>query len=342
MSTEPATTASATPARPPARHLVAVVLLVPLLAVLALCAFAWPAARTAPRDLPLGVAGPTAATAQVEQRLEQREGAFEIHHYADGAAARDAIEDREVYGAVVVTGRGPELLTASAASPVVAQLLQQAVTQPASAEGEQVRTVDVVATPEEDPRGATLSASVLPLALAGIAAGSVVSLLGLRGIRAATALVGAAALVGAVAAGIAHSWLGAFTGDWWAEAAAFGLTTLAVGGAVAGLAALLGRAGIGVGALLVMLLGNPFSGATSAPEMLPEPAGAIGQWLPPGAGVSLLRSVAHFDGAAASGPALILTWWAALGLGAVLLGSALTARRKSGEPAVRQQPAPVG
>ncbi|MFE0457451.1 ABC transporter permease [Streptomyces sp. NPDC058914] len=333
-------TAPAHSTRAAARRVIAVVVLVPLLAALALWAFAWPAARTAPRELPLGVAGPAAAAAQVEQRLQQHEGAFEIHRYADEAAARAAIEDRTVYGAVVVTAQGPELLTASAAGPVVAQLLQQAVAQQAAAGGTEVRTVDVVAAPEKDPRGAAFTAGVLPLALAGIAAGTVVTLLGLRGIRAALTLVGAAALVGLVAAALAHSWLGALTGHWWAEAATFGLSTLAVSAAVAGAAALIGPAGIGLMSFTVMFLGNPFSGAASAPEMLPAPAGAIGQWLPPGAGATLLRSVSFFDGAAATGPALTLTWWAALGLGAVLVGTAVkergtkTARTPEREPAL--------
>ncbi|WP_328846814.1 ABC transporter permease [Streptomyces sp. NBC_00258] len=322
------------------RHVVAVVVLVPVLVALALWAFAWPAARTAPRDLPLGVAGPATAVAQVEKQLGEHEGAFEIHHYADEAAARDAIEDRTVYGAVVVTAQGPKLLTASAASPLVAQLLQQSVTQQAG--GAQVRTVDVVPAAENDPRGSALTSSVLPLTLAGIAAGAVVTLLGLRGRRAIAALVGASALVGLVAAALAGSWLGALTGNWWAQAGALGLATLAVGAAVAGLAALLGTPGIGLGAFVVMMLGNPFSGAATAPEMLPDPVGTIGQWLPPGAGASLLRSISFFDGAAASGPALTLTWWAALGLGAVLLGSALKRRKENtGSAAAEREPAPT-
>ncbi|ANS63624.1 integral membrane protein [Streptomyces lincolnensis] len=328
---------------PHGRRLAVVIVLAPLLAALALWASAWPAARTAPRDLPLGVAGPAQAVTQVERQLEQHKGAFEIHRYADEAAARRAIEDRTVYGAVVVTAQGPELLTASAASPVVAQLLQQAVAEKAATEGTQVRTVDVVPAPEGDPRGSALNASVLPLAIAGIAAGALVTLLGLRGPRAAATLVGAAALVGVVATAIAHSWLGVLTGGWWAEAGTFGLTTLAIGAAVAGLAALIGTAGIGLAAATVMLIGNPFSGAPSAPRMLPEPAGTLGQWLPPGAGTTLLRSVSFFDGAAATGPALTLTWWAALGLGAVLLGGALGRRAKNGvEPASERELTAVG
>ncbi len=179
---------------------------------------------------------------------------------------------------------------------------------------------------------------MLPLAPAGLVAGAVVTLLGLRGFRAV-----AAALVGVVAAALGHSRLGALTGNWWAEAGTLGLATLAVSAAVAGLAALVGPAGIGAVAFLVMFLGNPFSAAASAPQLLPDPVGTTGQWLPPGASATLLRPVSFFDGAAATGPALTLAWWAVLGLGAVMLGNALKQRTKptastSAEPA----PAPAG
>ncbi|QPP10136.1 ABC transporter permease [Streptomyces bathyalis] len=308
--------------RPPAPHpraLLAVLLLVPAIVALALWAFAWPAARTAPRDLPVGVAGPPAAAASVEQKLSRDGEAFEIHRYDDEAAARDAIERREVYGAVVATPKGPHALTASAASPVVAQALQQVAGGPSGA-GTASRSTDVVAAPEVDPRGAALSSSVLPLAIGGVAAGAMVAVLGLRGTRAVVALLGSAALSGAVAAALTHSWLGVLTGNWWAESASFGLFSLAVSASVAGLGALLGRAGIGSGAMAMVLFGNPFSGVTSAPEMLPEPLGTIGQWLPPGAGATLLRSVGFFDGSASDSPVLVLTVWAVAGLTFVTVG----------------------
>jgi hypothetical protein len=47
----------------------------------------------------------------------------------------------------------------------------------------------------------------------------------------------------------------------------------------------------------MVLIGNPFSGVGTGPELLPQPVGAIGQLLPPGAGGNLLRSTAFFDGA---------------------------------------------
>ncbi|MGW0699986.1 ABC transporter permease [Streptomyces sp. NPDC002867] len=313
----------------PTRRMVAVTTLIPVMVAVALWAFAWPAARTAPRDVPVGVAGPAAAATGIERGFEQRAGAFEMHRYEDETAARAAVEDRVVYGAVVASPEGLILLIAPAGSPVVAQMLEEAVTA-AAPDGARVQVADVVPLPSGDPRGSALAASALPLAPAGVAAGALVTVLGVRGLRGAAALTGAALLVGVTAAGIAHSRLGVLDGNWWAEAGALGLTVLAVGASVAGLGALLGMPGIGGGALLMILIGNPFSGASSAPELLPDPAGVIGQWLPPGAGAWLLRSVAYFDGQGIGSALLTLSLWAALGLIAVVAA-----------PRLRRTPAPT-
>ncbi|MFF5565244.1 ABC transporter permease [Streptomyces sp. NPDC012623] len=333
------------PSSPP-RRVIAVMILTPLVAALALWAFAWPAARITPRDLPLGIAGPPTATDRVAAGLEQEHrGAFELHRYDDEAAARTAVEDRTVYGAVVVTPEGTRLLTASAASPVVAQLLTQAVSAGSPGDAS-VPVVDVVPTPSADPRGGVLGASLLPLALAGMVTGAAVTVLGLRGTRAALALTGAAVAGGIAVTVLAHNWLGVITGAWWAEAGAIGLTVLAIGATVAGLAALIGQAGLGVGGVLMVLLGNSFSGVTSAPELLPSPVGTLGQLLPPGAGGSLLRSVAYFDGGAAGAPALTLSLWAALGLAAVLVGGRIRRAAPDADASATRdsaaQPVPVG
>ncbi|MGP4112169.1 ABC transporter permease [Streptomyces sp. 4N509B] len=338
------------------RLVIVVALVIPAVVALALWAFAWPAARTAPNDLPVGVAGPPAATAPAAERLAAQGdgGAFDVHTYPDEASARAAIEDREVYGAVVLGAPdgGPRLLTATAAGPAVAGVLEEMATRLAaeSAGTAELTVVDVVPTPEADPRGAAFSSSVLPLALAGIATGAAVAATGLmargRAVGVGT-LALASVVVGIAVTAIGHSWLGVLDGAWWAVAGSIALVVLASAATVAGLVALIGPAGIGVGAIVVMLMGNPWSGAGSAPEMLPDPVGVIGQWLPLGSGATLVRSVAFFDGAAIAFPLAVLAGWTALGLGMAALGVARRRQRgvanaggpASGEP-VAPSPAP--
>jgi hypothetical protein len=143
-------------------------------------------------------------------------------------------------------------------------------------------------------------------------------------------------LTGLAAVGIAQGWLGILGGSWLVNAGVLSLTMLAIGSTVAGLTALIGRAGLPLGALLMVLVGNPFSGIATAPELLPQPAGQIGQLMPPGAGGNLLRSVAFFDGAGGGGHLTVLLVWAGLGLTAIMVG-ALKNRRKVAPPA----PVPV-
>ena len=76
----------------------------------------------------------------------------------------------------------------------------------------------------------------------------------------------------------------------------------------------------------MILIGNPFSGVASAPEMLPKPVGGIGQLMPPGAGGNLLRSTGFFDGAGAGGHVLVLAAWAVAGVALVV---AVGLRRRS-------------
>ena len=91
---------------------------------------------------------------------------------------------------------------------------------------------------------------------------------------------------------------------------------------VAGLARLLGAAGIGVGALILLLIGNPLSGIATSPRFLPAPWGSLGQWLPTGAGGTLLRTVSYFPEASVAWPMTILLGWALLGALGVIFGRA--------------------
>jgi hypothetical protein len=305
--------------RPPA----AAILVVPLVVALVLALFAWPTANLEPRDLPVGVAGPVAATAPLEQRLEAREGAFDLRRYGGEAAARAAIEDREVYGAFAATPGGPKVLTASAASQAVAQQLTQAADEAGA------KVEDVV---QAGPRSAALASSVLPLVIAGILVGIVSAVAASRGPGRAGLVVAGSVLTGLAATAIVQGWLDVVRGDWVANAGTLSLTVAAIAATLAGLYAIVGRAGLAIGALTMIFVGNPFSAVGSAPELLPEPAGDIGRLMPPGAGGNLLRSTGFFDGAGGADHLTVLAIWTVAGL-ALLLVAELRGRRTAGAEA---------
>ncbi|MEU0186483.1 ABC transporter permease [Streptomyces sp. NPDC006207] len=338
-------------------------LALPLVISLAVMAFAWPASRIAPRDLPVGVVGTSAASQKaVEGLTHGKPGGFDFHLYADQASARSAIKHREIYGAFVVTPGHVTVLEATAASMPVAQLLttsgqhladeaaKAAAKDPTPPGGASVRstapkkaaakkaaakkitkvkvkTVDIVPISASDPRGVVFVSALLPLTVCSIMIAALVALtpghVSVR--RRLVDLVAACAVTGLAAYLIAQGLLGALPHQPVATWAALSLTLLAISATSFGLVTLIGPPGLGLSVALMVFVGNPFSGSTSAPELLPKAVDEIGQWLPPGAGAGLLRSTAYFDGNASAGHIVVLALWSTLGLAAALLGG----RRRS-------------
>jgi hypothetical protein len=307
-----------------------------------LLAFAWPAVTADVRSLPIAVAGPAEQVAHVVDGLEQNKpGAFEVVTVDDRAAAVELIETREVYGAIVL-GAEPEVLTASAASPAAAQLLSALASQlsaqlnaAAAAQGIAlpapivVATTDVVALPDTDPRGAGLISASFPMVLGGIIAGSALSLL-VVGVWRRMAVLGAFAVIAGLSlAAILQGLFGALDGNYVVNSAAIALALTAVGAVVVGLSSLVGRSGIILSVVLFVLFANPLSAATQPAEFIVAPWGAIGQWMPPGAGATLLRDVSYFPGADASFAWLVLAGWAIAGVALAALSSLTVAKRAS-------------
>lgn len=305
-----------------------IVVLTVALAILAI-AFALPGARSKPHNIPIGAAGPMAASGQIADILEQHApGAFAITYYPGEAALRDAIRNRDVYGGISLGPDGRGLLIATGGSPMVAQMLTQIGSGIAQQARMPLHTEDLAPPTADDPRGAGLAASALPITLAGLLPAVALVLLLRREVwtRFIAAVVFAAGAAITIAALLRYVF-GSIDQSIWGVAAGLTLGLLAAGLFMLGLGSLFGRVGLAIGALLALLLGNPLSGLNSAPEMLPSGWGALGQWLPQGATATLLRSTAFFDGAGATTAILVLTCWTVAG--ATLIVFAAVRQRRS-------------
>ena len=285
---------------------------------------------------------------EAEQQIKQRE-TYGAIIFTEGAAP-------EVLTAPAANAAATQMLN-SVATQLNAQIQQQALaaktealTQAVQAGGEQgaqaaaqleqmkaqaeqasameVKTTAVVPLSESDSSGSGIAISAFPLVIGGILGGSF-SALRVNGTwrRFSTATL-YAVIGGALTALILSTWFGFIPGDFATLWAAFGATYLATASFIVGVSALASpMAGLGVGAVITMFIGNPISGASMPSVFLPGAWGQIGQMLVPGASSTLLRSIAYFPEVATSDQWLVLGSWIAFGLLAGVIGWALKERR---------------
>lgn len=193
--------------------------------------------------------------------------------------------------------------------------LEQMKVQAEQASAMEVKTTVVVPLSEGDSSGSGIAISAFPLVIGGILGGSF-SALRVNGTwrRFATATL-YAVIGGALTALILNVWFGLIPGDFATLWAAFGATYLATASFIVGVSALSSPlAGLGLGAVVTMFIGNPISGASMPSAFLPGAWGQIGQMMVPGASSTLLRSIAYFPEAATSDQWLVLGSWIAFGL----------------------------
>jgi len=326
-----------------------------VLAAVAVCvvllAFAWPSVTAKIQHLPVAAVGSADQISQITSKAPA--GALEIRTVASRDDAVDLIRRRDVYGAIVL-GATPEVLVASAGSPVAAQALTQMGAQMQSqviaklqetlaqvaAKGQspqsnqagqaqqaaapaavpQVTVTDVVPLSSDDARGTGLAVAGLPLAMGGMIGGVLISLLVSGTWRRLGAILGYGVLSGVGLVGILQGWFHILQGNYWTNAGAIGLGIVATAAVIVGLNALIGQPGIAVGAILTLFIGNPLSSLTQPKEFLPSPWGDVGQWLVPGASGTLLRDLSYFPDAAMAFPWLVLAGWAVAGAVLIAVG----------------------
>lgn len=279
-----------------------------------------------PQNVPFAVTGPSVLTAAVAKQLSLR-----TKTYADEAAARRAIDHRNVYGALISDGFGATLLVAPAAGNGVATVLVAGFTQAAAATGQKLAVVQVHELPPRDRVGVVPFLVAMALVIGGYLSATIVTTLAgaATGRRRAVAL----AIVAAAGASITYLLAGRVlhaipTEHFFALLGIFAFLMLAVALATAGLQTLLGPIGTLIVIVGFVIFGAPAAGGSLPRAFLPEFWAAIGPMLPPGAGTTAIRNTIYFDGNAIGGPLLVLA--AYLLAGAIVV---LGIRRRS-RPAV--------
>jgi hypothetical protein len=274
--------------------------------------FVYPGHDPKPHDLPVVMVGDNPQVAAVLHKQ-----GFEVQEADSLDDAREAILDREAYAALSFDDQ--RVLVSSAASFIVADAITRQVA--ALPGGDAFEVEDIRETDAGDPRGLSINLAVLATTVPAILGAMLIVTLApmVTGRRRLVGLVALAVVGGLASTLIIHQGIEAVPGNFFAV---WGVTTLAVFSIAATSAAiiqLLGPAGIGLSFILLLMLGNPASGAASGRFLLPEPWRTGGQFLPPGAFGTGLRNVAYFDGAQAGLWAGVLVAWAAIGSLVVLL-----------------------
>lgn len=319
-----------------------------LTAVLAIMmtAFSLPAVNSGINNVPIGIIATNDETFQKMAKPLRNKG-FKVSEYATAYQAKAQINKRDIYGAISLDASGNlTVYEATAASAAVSQALTQignnVVTQQKAIGSAQInqiiaktndvntikalnqklaqlnaktaKIVEVRAFPKADSKGTGLAAGALPIALGGwIGAVAIANMI--KGKRQKFAAVISFAVIGGLGlVAVIQYGIGTFDGNYFLTSLGAMLGIAATGFFVLGILEVLGNPGLGIAAVLLILLGNPLSGLASAPEMLPTGWGALGQLLPPGATGTLLRNIAFFNGHAIAYPLTVLLAYVVIGM----------------------------
>src|SRR5262245_15878964 len=296
----------------------------------------------APHNVPIAAVGDESVAQALEAKAP---GELDVRPAPDLDAAKREIAERDVYGAVVPNSTGgiDTLVIASAASTQVANFLRNSIGQPTSTSTPEI--VDAAPWPDDDSGGLAIGLLVTVVILGGT-----VGVVGMaqvlprfeghprQGILPLT-YPAAYALVYAIAVTAIAAAFGVGTDAPVIErVGAFFLLSLGCAASTAALIALIGPAGAAVTGLLYFVLGSQISGAGTAPDFLPSFWSWLGQHLPAGAGVPLLRNLFYFPDASSGGAIAVLAVSAGAGLIVLLVVSFVRARRRPAAGESRGRP----
>lgn len=293
--------------------------LVSTVIALMLLAFLTPNINSGLKDIPLAVSAPEPVKAAITQKIE-KSGAFTVVDASSPKDAEDKVKNRETVGAVAAGPEGVTITIASGAGAPYAAALNGMASQ-LTAEGQEVTVKDVAPMTTEDPQGVGLSSALLPLIFGGMASAALLATQLKSAGKRTLGAVGVAVLGGLVAAAILQPWFHAVEGNFLLLWTGLTLGILAISSTVLGLFSVMGFAGLGLGAVLMLFVSNPLSGLAAGPQWLPAGWGTFGQLMPIGAASTFLRSAAYFDGNGSGMALWVLIAWIVAGLTLTALGA---------------------
>jgi len=281
-----------------------------------------------PHDIKVGLVGPTPALEQMSTGFASNApGAFAFTTYASEDAARAAIDDRSVDGALVLTAAGPRLIVAGAAGDAVTGVITGAFSNIFKAQGQTLTVETVHPFASVDPHGLILFFVVLAVVVSTLVAQAGFGLRSSSGFGLRLIVVAVYAVLAALV-GMGMAWLiaGDYGSGFWVATALVALGSAAVGAVVAGSARLLGAPGVVLAAIIVVLLDLVSSGGPLGSNLLPD----FYRWLAPGMPVaqlySAMRSALYFDNGGIGIPVAVLSAWLAGGLLLMALAELIRSR----------------
>ncbi|MGB7982318.1 MAG: hypothetical protein WCF36_16170 [Candidatus Nanopelagicales bacterium] len=266
------------------------------------------------RDMPFAVVGsPSLAQAAQGDLLS-----LDIIEYDTNDAATQAMDRAEVYGALITSDSGTELMVVPSMSDIAPLDLAANFEQAAAAAGDTISVKAYTPTPlaPKDPFALVVATLLVALLIGGyMSAALLATAVGSasghwRGVW----LAGFAVGTGLVLDLATTFWLqGIPTDSFWVAWPIMSLIILVVALFAAVLRRALGPAGIIVTLIVILQFGNPSSGGSNGAAYLTAFWDEVGPFLPPRNAFLLLRNTLYFDGNNIAEPLAILVAYAVIG-----------------------------
>ncbi len=250
----------------------------------------------------------------------QGQEALAVTEVGDAAAVRQQVYERKADAGFAVGPTGEmTIVVAGGGGRSVTSAAETVGRTVAAKAGLHTTVEDVAPTSAGDPSGTVEFYAIIFISI-GASVGAAVFGLLMGAVRRPTtfalrtmALAGYAALLAGTVTIYVDGVLGALTGHPWQVFGALWLYSMAVAGAVTGVAAAFGSVASLALTLFLVIIGNAAAAGPVGRPLLSDFYSTFTAIVPQGSGVSLLRSVEYFGGNGAQTPLVTLAIWAAAG-----------------------------